>query len=159
MEFRKTHKSHFFKINGVMKMMYFNLRDGGRALKMAFGTLVFVGLLLISTSIAQIPPPSGGGGSSGGGGGINGSVAYGPMTWNTSNFPAFVGNETLSVLSLVGTENRVIAENNLEYLTWGQQEPLKVVKEKYTSAEAAAAAGLERFGDGQMAPNAGNYTI
>lgn len=89
---------------------------------------------------------------------IIGSVAYGIMVWNSTNFPALVVNETLSVLSVVGTENRVIAENNLEYHTSEQQEPLKVVEVKYTGAEAAAA-GLEGFSAGNMAIDAGNYTI
>src|SRR5659263_283333 len=82
-------------------MRYNILYEGGHALGIAFGTLLIAGLLLVGTSIAQIPPPSGGGGGSGGGG-INGSVAYGPFTWNASNFPGFwhedgVWSEALSV--------------------------------------------------------------
>jgi hypothetical protein len=50
-------------------MRSYNLCEGGYTLGIAFGTLLIAGLLLVSTSIAQIPPPSGGGGSSGGGGG------------------------------------------------------------------------------------------
>jgi hypothetical protein len=88
------------------------------ALRIGFGTLLISCLLLVSASIAQIHPQSGGGG-----GGINGSLAYGPFTWNASNFQAFwhedgISGETLSVNQpdLSGTQ-RVINTGNLVYST------------------------------------------
>jgi hypothetical protein len=102
-------------------MRSYNFGEGGRALRIAFGTLLIVALLLVGTCIAQIPLPSSGGGS--GGGGINGSVAYGPFIWNASNFPGFwhedgISGETLSVnqQDLSGTQ-RVIDTGNLVYST------------------------------------------
>ncbi|MGB8217703.1 MAG: S-layer protein domain-containing protein [Candidatus Methanoperedens sp.] len=117
-------------------MKYLSLGDGGRALRIAFGTLVIMGLLLVSTSMAQISPPSGGGGSGGGGsGGINGEVAYGPMTWTAMNFPAFwhqdnVSSEILAVLQPdLSSSQRVIYGSNLVYSTTWQSIPYKVFTE------------------------------
>ncbi len=115
-------------------MKYLSFCGGGRALRICFGTLVIAGLLLVSASVAQIPPPSGGGGG-GGGGAINGSVAFGPMTWNASNFPAFwhqdnVSSETLAVLQPdLSSSQRVIYDSNLVYSTTQQLIPYKVFTE------------------------------
>jgi len=91
---------------------------------------------------------------------ITGSVAYGPAMWNNTSFPALVVEETLNVLDISGISGRTIAENNLQYSTYGQQKMLNVVGAKYNgNAAAAADDGLEEFDAGDMAINAGNYTI
>lgn len=101
---------------------------------MAFGILIFAGLLLVGTSIAQIAPPSSGGGS--GGGGINGSVAYGHFTWNASNFPAFwnedgISGETLSVNQQdLSQSQRGIEKDNIIYNTIKKVFPYKVYSDK-----------------------------
>ncbi len=69
---------------------------------------------------------SGGGGNGGGGGGINGQVAYGPMTWNASNFPAF-SNEVLTVLQPdLSSSQRTINLDELFYNTTMQVIQYKV---------------------------------
>ena len=128
-------------------MRYNILYEGGHALGIAFGTLLIAGLLLVGTSIAQIPPPSGGGGGSGGGG-INGSVAYGPFTWNASNFPGFwhedgVWSEALSVdQPYLDSYMRVIEPEHLTYATTTQIFPYKVFTEKGLTVEF----GLDSYG-------------
>lgn len=96
--------------------------------------------------------------SSGGGGGgtINGSVAYGPAIWNSTNFPALVAEETLNVSNI---DSRVIPQDALIYSTSGKEKQLMVVEAKYSNYTDAQAAGLERFASNYMATNAGNYTI
>jgi S-layer protein (TIGR01567 family) len=105
-------------------MRSFNLWGGGRALGIAFGTLLIAGLLLVGTSIAQ-----------------TGSVAYGPFTWNASNFPGFwhedgISSETLSVnqQDLSGTQ-RVIDKYNIVYYTTENVVPYKVYTEKGLTVE------------------------
>jgi hypothetical protein len=80
-------------------------------LRIAIGTFIVLSLLLMSTSIAQIPLGSGSG-SSGGGGGveIRGEVAErGPFVWDAYNFQAFFYDlkgdgktETLIVSTITG---------------------------------------------------------
>jgi S-layer protein (TIGR01567 family) len=131
-------------------MRSYNFGEGGRALRIAFGTLLIVALLLVGTCIAQIPLPSSGGGS--GVGGINGSVAYGPFTWNASNFPGFwhedgISGETLSInqQDLSGTQ-RSIDTGNLVYSTIKKVVPYKVYTEKGLTVKK----GLDASGFGIM---------
>jgi S-layer protein (TIGR01567 family) len=148
-------ESGFSVRKGVLDMMSFNSCDRGRALRIAFGTLVIVGLVLVSTSIAQTPSQSGGG--SGGGGVINGSAASGPFTWTALNFPAFwhedgVSSEILAVLQPdLTSDQRVIHEWNLSYSTTRQIIPYKV----YTEAGLNVDNGLDAFGT--KVPGGGGY--
>ena len=90
-------------------MRYYNLCEGGRALGIAFGTLLIASLLLVSTSIV----------ASSGGGSINGSVANGPFIWSASTFPGFwyedgISGESLSVnQNDLSASQRVINWDNL----------------------------------------------
>ena len=67
---------------------------------------------------------------------INGSVAYGPMTWNASNFPAFwhedgISGETLAVIQPdLNSSQRTIYSANLFYETTRQLIPYKVYTEE-----------------------------
>jgi S-layer protein (TIGR01567 family) len=131
-------------------MRSYNLGEGGRGLGIAFGIIVMVSLSFVSTSIAQLPPPSSGGGS--GGGGINGSIAYGPFIWNSSNFPGFwhedgISGETLSVnqQDLSGIQRR-INQDNLVYSSTKKVVPYKV----YTETGLTVWNGLDASGFGVM---------
>lgn len=87
---------------------------------------------------------------------INGSIAYGPATWNSTNFPALVVEETLNVEEII---DRWIPNNKLTYYTFGQEKKLNVIEAKYASYSDAEADGLNGFGFNTMAKNAGNYTM
>lgn len=97
---------------------------------------------------------------------IRGTVAIGPgyHTWNNASFAGFfydiddgLGLENLTAIL---TGDRTIGEDNLTYTTAGQPKMLKVIDAKYRNNTAGAiTAGLEEFGAGDSAHDAGDFTI
>ncbi|MFH0903675.1 MAG: S-layer protein domain-containing protein [Methanobacteriota archaeon] len=93
-----------------------------------------------------------------------GSLQLPSYEWNDQNFEGFfhdlneyTGTEQLTIMHIDG---RIIKQNNLIYTTQGQGKTLNVVKYAFRDDYLAAAnAGLEKFGAGDMSENEGRYTI